>query len=88
VVEHDGKLYVHLHNDFRGMMAVFRMQNDGQLKRLRRWPKAVGSQRAETVDEYLDDPAKPVLEPRYPMPSEENGYACQYCGKRGGHYDR
>jgi hypothetical protein len=26
-----------------------------------------------------------IPKPRYPMPSKENGYACQYCGERGGH---
>lgn len=40
VVEHNGKLYVHLHN-CNGTLAVYRVQTTGQLKRLRQWPKAI-----------------------------------------------
>jgi hypothetical protein len=42
VVEHNGKAYVELHNG-GGTLAVYRVRNDGYLKRLRRWPKAVES---------------------------------------------
>jgi hypothetical protein len=37
VVEHDGKFYVELHN-VNGTLAVYRIRNDGILKRLKRWP--------------------------------------------------
>jgi hypothetical protein len=37
---HDGKQYVVLENA-RGTMAVYRVRNDGKLKRLRRWPTEV-----------------------------------------------
>jgi hypothetical protein len=37
---HDGKNYVVLQNA-NGILAVYRVRNDGKLKRLRRWPKAV-----------------------------------------------
>lgn len=38
--EHDGKEYVVLHN-IRGVLAVYRVRNDGILKGLKRWPKAI-----------------------------------------------
>ncbi len=37
VVVHDGRLYVQLVN-VNGTLAVYRVRNDGQLKRLKRWP--------------------------------------------------
>jgi hypothetical protein len=37
VVEHGGKAYVVLFNASR-TLAVYRVRNDGMLKRLRRWP--------------------------------------------------
>jgi hypothetical protein len=37
VVEYDGKFYVELHN-VNGILAVYRIRNDGILKRLKRWP--------------------------------------------------
>jgi hypothetical protein len=40
VVEHEGKEYVELHNT-NGTLAVYRVRNDGKLKRLRRWPEAL-----------------------------------------------
>jgi len=40
VVTHEGKQYVVLHN-VRGTLAVYRVRNSGQLKRLRRWPAGV-----------------------------------------------
>ena len=40
VVQHDGKYYVMLHNA-AGLMAVYRVRNDGVLKRLVRWPAAL-----------------------------------------------
>jgi hypothetical protein len=40
VVRIDGRLYVVLRNQ-GGVMAVYRVRNDGMLKRLRRWPKRV-----------------------------------------------
>jgi hypothetical protein len=40
VVEHGGKFYVELHN-VNGTLAVYRIRNDGILKRLKRWPKEV-----------------------------------------------
>lgn len=36
-VEHDGKSYVVLRN-VNGVLAVYRVRNDGVLKRLKRWP--------------------------------------------------
>lgn len=38
--EHGGKQYVALRNR-NGMLAVYRVRNDGMLKRLRRWPPAL-----------------------------------------------
>lgn len=38
--EMDGKRYVRLSNT-RGTLAVYRVRNDGMLKRLRRWPSAL-----------------------------------------------
>ena len=40
VVEHEGKSYVVLHN-VNGILAVYRVRNDGVLKGLKRWPKAI-----------------------------------------------
>lgn len=37
VVERDGKRYVVLQNA-RGVLAVYRVRNDGMLRRMRRWP--------------------------------------------------
>lgn len=37
VVERDGKLYVVL-GSARGILAVYRVRNDGMLRRMRRWP--------------------------------------------------
>jgi hypothetical protein len=37
VVERDGKLYVVLDSS-RGILAVYRVRNDGMLRRMRRWP--------------------------------------------------
>lgn len=37
VVERDGKRYVVL-NSARGVLAVYRVRNDGMLRRMRRWP--------------------------------------------------
>ncbi len=37
VVEYNGKAYVVLEN-VNGILAVYRIRNDGMLKRLRRWP--------------------------------------------------
>jgi len=42
LVEHDGHRYVVLRN-VRGVLAVYRVRNDGVLKRLRRWPDALGA---------------------------------------------
>ena len=39
-VTHDGKQYVVLDN-VNGVLAVYRLRNDGKLKRLRRWPAAL-----------------------------------------------
>jgi len=36
--EHNGKRYVVLRN-VNGILAVYRITTDGQLKRLKRWPK-------------------------------------------------
>jgi len=36
-VEHEGKSYVVLRN-VSGVLAVYRVRNDGVLKRLKRWP--------------------------------------------------
>jgi hypothetical protein len=40
VVEHDGRLYVVLHN-VNGVLAVYRVRTSGQLKALKRWPAAL-----------------------------------------------
>ena len=40
VTEHDGKTYVVLSN-VNGTLAVYRVRTSGQLKELRRWPRAV-----------------------------------------------
>lgn len=37
VVTHNGRRYVALHN-VNGVLAVYRVRNDGILRRLRRWP--------------------------------------------------
>jgi hypothetical protein len=37
VIEHKGKRYVVLEN-VNGILAVYRIRNNGALKRLRRWP--------------------------------------------------
>lgn len=37
---HDGKAYVVLRN-VRGVLAVYRVRNDGMLKGMRRWPKSI-----------------------------------------------
>lgn len=42
VAEHDGKLYVVLRN-VNGVLAVYRVRNDGILKGLKRWPKQLES---------------------------------------------
>jgi hypothetical protein len=39
-VEHNGRRYVVLHN-VNGTLAVYRILNNGRLKGLRRWPRAV-----------------------------------------------
>jgi hypothetical protein len=40
VAEHAGRTYVTLSN-VNGMLAVYRVRNDGMLKRLRRWPHEI-----------------------------------------------
>jgi hypothetical protein len=40
VTEHNGKQYVVLKN-VNGVLAVYRITNTGQLKRLKRWPGAL-----------------------------------------------
>ncbi len=42
VAEHDGRLYVVLQN-VRGTLAVYRVQNDGVLRRMKRWPPEVAA---------------------------------------------
>jgi hypothetical protein len=42
VEEHNGKAYVVLRN-INGVLAVYRVRNDGMLKGLRRWPKELNS---------------------------------------------
>jgi len=42
VVEHGGHTYVVLLS-VRGTLAVYRLLNDGRLKRMRRWPSAVAA---------------------------------------------
>jgi len=39
-IEHGGKQYVALRNR-NGILAIYRVRNDGMLKRLRRWPAAL-----------------------------------------------
>jgi hypothetical protein len=46
VEEYNGKFYVELHN-FNGTLAVYRIRNDGVLKRLKRWPKEVAPAEGE-----------------------------------------
>jgi hypothetical protein len=38
--EHEGKKYVVLEN-VNGILAVYRIKNDGLLRRMKRWPKAI-----------------------------------------------
>lgn len=38
LLDREGKQYVVLHN-IRGILAVYRVRNDGVLKGLKRWPK-------------------------------------------------
>jgi hypothetical protein len=40
VAAHNGKLYVVLHNS-GGILAIYRVRNNGTLKGLRRWPAAL-----------------------------------------------
>jgi hypothetical protein len=40
VIEHDGKLYVVLSNTGRAL-AVYRVQNNGILRRMKRWPREI-----------------------------------------------
>lgn len=40
VEEHEDRLYVVLRS-MRGIMAVYRVRNDGMLKGLRRWPASI-----------------------------------------------
>jgi hypothetical protein len=40
VAEFDGKMYVVLSN-IRGTLAVYRVQNNGMLRRMKRWPREV-----------------------------------------------
>ncbi len=42
VAEHDGRLYVVLQN-VRGTLALYRVQNDGVLRRMKRWPPEVAA---------------------------------------------
>jgi hypothetical protein len=44
VVEHKGKQYVVLEN-VNGVLAVYRIRNNGYLKQLKRWPAALGEAR-------------------------------------------
>lgn len=57
VIEIDGRPYVRLANA-RGVLAVYRLGEDGQLRRLRRWP-GIGSPMHPTsalaLDEAIDD---------------------------------
>lgn len=41
VQEHNGKHYVVLRN-VNGILAVYRVRNDGMLKGLKRWPQGIG----------------------------------------------
>ena len=41
VVEHEGRRYVVL-NHVEGILAVYRVRNDGQLRKMRRPPKELG----------------------------------------------
>jgi hypothetical protein len=40
LVEHEGKEYVVLHN-VNGVLAVYRVLNNGALRQLKRWPKEI-----------------------------------------------
>jgi hypothetical protein len=42
IEEHGGKRFVVLRSD-RGVLAVYRVRNDGMLKGLRRWPHTIGA---------------------------------------------
>ena len=57
VVEHEGKFYVVLRT-VDGVLAVYRVRNDGILKRLRRWPaeleEAAEDPLMSTTVEYLN----------------------------------
>lgn len=56
VVEHEDKFYVELHN-VNGTLAVYRIRNDGILKRLKRWPKEV-EETMEAVRELAEKAKK------------------------------
>lgn len=51
VAEHDGHVYVVLAN-VTGLLAVYRFRNDGQLKKLKRWPAELNV--ASVVDDTAD----------------------------------
>lgn len=46
VTEHDGLLYVVLSNAHR-TLAVYRVHNDGALRRMKRWPREVAPREGE-----------------------------------------
>lgn len=48
IFEDDGKRYVALRNG-RGVLALYRVRNDGLLKRLRRWPAGLIEQCLRSV---------------------------------------
>ena len=57
VIDMDGRAYVRLANA-SGVLAIYRLGEDGQLRRLRRWP-GIGSPMHPTsalaLDEAIDD---------------------------------
>jgi len=38
LTEYEGRKYVVLRNEQGGLLAIYRVRNDGMLKRLKRWP--------------------------------------------------
>lgn len=63
VVEHNGKAYVVLEN-VNGILAVYRVRNDGMLKRLRRWALRPGCW--NHIEAALDSARSTLMRP-YPI---------------------
>ena len=72
-----GKAYVVLRN-INGVLAVYRIRNDGMLKGLRRWPAELDP---ETVEEVAERASEEAYEEGYEKgyeAGEEKGYEAGY----------